>query len=90
MTDHEYESLQGKLLAQNLLLRGLFTQWALNTPDPVAAIRNGISGLMETVRENVPPQSAVEHRIYDHMDAELTQFMLSVEERLETLTSETT
>jgi hypothetical protein len=90
MTDHEYEQLQGKLLAQNLLLRGLYTQWAMNAPDPVKAVHNGICGLMDTVRENAPPEDDVEHRVYDHMDAELTQFMLSVQERLEMLTSQTT
>ena len=90
MTDYEYESLRGKLLAQELLLRGLYTQWALNAADPVDAVRNGISGLMDTVRENAPPQNAVEHRVYDHMDVELTSFMLSVQERVALLTSEET
>jgi hypothetical protein len=90
MTDNEYEHLKGKLVAQHLLLRGLYTQWAMNAPDPVDAIRSGISGLMDTVRENAPPQNAAEHRVYDHMDVELTQFMLSVQERLELLTSQTT
>ncbi len=90
MTNHEYEQLQGKLLAQNLLLRGLYTQWAMNAPDPVDAIRSGICGLMDTVRESAPPQNAIEHRVYDHMDVELTKFMLSVQERLELLTSRAT
>ena len=90
MTNHAYEDLQGRLLAQNLLLRGLYTQWAMNAADPINAIRSGISGLMDTVRDSVPPQNEVEHRVYDHMDVELTKFMLSVQERLELLTSTST
>ena len=90
MAGHQHEQFQGKLLAQNLLLRGLYTQWAMNSPDPVNAIRDGICGLMDTVRENAPPQNEIEHRVYDHMDAELTRFMLAVQERLEAMVSQAT
>ena len=87
MPPDKLESLEGKLLALDLLLRGLYTQWAMNAPNPVDTIRDGICGLMDSVRQNAPPQSASQHRVYDYMDAELTRFMLSVEERLELLAS---
>lgn len=87
MNQDKLESLEGKLLALDLLLRGLYTQWAMNASNPADTIRDGICGLMDSVRENVPPESESQHRVYDYMDAELTTFMLSVEERLALLAS---
>lgn len=87
MNRDKFESLEGKLLALDLLLRGLYTQWAMNASNPADTIRDAICGLMDSVRENAPPESESQHRVYDYMDAELTTFMLSVEERLALLAS---
>jgi hypothetical protein len=33
-TDTDYERLQGQITAHNLLLRGLYTAWAVKSADP--------------------------------------------------------
>jgi hypothetical protein len=85
ITEADYEHLQGRLQAHNLLLRALYANWALRQPDPIPDMRKSISLLIDSVRDTNPPQSDFEHRVWDHIDVELDQFVEAVAVRLKAL-----
>ncbi|MTV17552.1 MULTISPECIES: hypothetical protein [Bradyrhizobium] len=85
VTEADYEHLQGRVQAQNLLLRALYTNWAERQPDPIGNMRKSIGLLIDSVRDTNPPQDDFEHRVWDHIDAELDQFAEAVATRLKAL-----
>jgi hypothetical protein len=85
MTEADYEYVQGRIQAHDLLLRALYTNWALRQPDPIADMRKSISLLIDSVRDTNPPQNDFEHWVWDRIDVELDQFVDAVSTRLKAL-----
>lgn len=84
-TEADYEHLQGRIQAHDLLLRALYVNWAARQPDPIADIRKAVSLLIDSVRDTNPPQDDFEHRVWDQIDVELDRFVEAVAVRLKAL-----
>jgi hypothetical protein len=82
--DEKYLDLLANIKALDMVVRGLFTKWALEAPDPKeSAFRmiEGMIGSLHAITENAPEeQVAVVSRIEDH----LRDFGRNVEVRLST------
>jgi hypothetical protein len=85
MDDVDYEALLAKTTAHNLLLRGLFTRWAMETSTPRQMAHDLIRGLVDSIYEVAPPKSDFEKRIYEGALEELNDMLQMVDLRLKNL-----
>jgi len=76
------ETLFGQIIAQNLLLRGLWAQWAAEQRDPVAWNRQTISALIESMKMAPAPSDEQEARLYGYARNALHEFGEQVDIRL--------
>ena len=82
MAEHE-EVLLGQVIAQGLLLRGLWARWATEAPDPAAAWnRQTIAKLIDSMKLARPPADAQEARLWEYAKNALREFGEQVDVRL--------
>lgn len=82
MADNLTEIMAGQLVALDLLLRGLYTKWALEAPDPIASNRRKLEGMIASMWSVKPPNDETERRLYAQAESHLRHFLQQVETRL--------
>ena len=82
MTTDNYEFLLGQIIAQGLILRGLWTKWAIEAPDPRGSNQRMIEGLITSMHQVDPPKSDDQQRLWKVIETTLREFGEQVEIRL--------
>ncbi len=77
-----HETLLAQVIAQGLLLRGLWAKWAVESPDPVTWNRQTIAGLIDSMKLAQPPADAEEARLCGYAKDALREFGGQVDIRL--------
>ncbi len=74
----------GRTCALDLLLRGLYAKWALESPTPRRSLEEKVVCLIESVK-TCPPKNEDEAAIYAHAEQALRDFYYNVETRLDNI-----
>jgi hypothetical protein len=73
--------LFARTIAQELLLRGLYAKWAVESPRPRESNRNRLEGLVRTMWGVTPPKDD-ERRLYEQVEVSLREFQGNIDVRL--------
>jgi hypothetical protein len=76
------EYLLARTIAQELLLRGLYAKWAVESPHPRKANRGMLDGMVATMWAVQPPKDDDERRLYQSIEICLREFRDQVDIRL--------
>ncbi|MGD0188357.1 MAG: hypothetical protein ABSC25_24365 [Roseiarcus sp.] len=82
MQNISVEYLLARTIAQELLLRGLYAKWAVESPHPRESNRKMLDGMVATMWAVEPPKDDDERRLYQSIEACLQEFRDQVDTRL--------
>jgi len=87
MPQDQYEFLLGNIVAQGLILRGLWAKWAAENKNPAEWNTNTIEQLVASMSRAAPPANAQEERVWKIATTSLREFGEQVDFRLRGLGS---
>lgn len=85
MDSDAIEENAGKIIAIDMLLRGLFTKWALEADDPRGSNFRMMEGMVVSMIEAAKPQTDLEHRLIGYAESFIKRMQDSIDFRLEGL-----
>ncbi len=82
MQPNDYEALSGRLVALEMILRGLFTKWALEADDPRGSSKRMLESMSASMREVDPPSDEYERRVCMAAEEFIQRFQRNIDARL--------
>jgi len=71
-----------RTIALDILLRGLYAKWAIESPTPRASNQKLMEELIQSMWTVAPPKDDTERRLYEHVQTALREFQQNVDVRL--------